>query len=261
MQGQHRRSVSTLAIGVFVAAAGTITANAHAQAAPATPPPPTQTPQETSETEVAEASTADQEQDADWHRYHVDVALFPTSTVQMIEGPNRDDTVTRDSIFSGTLGFSYAPLRWIEPGIWLQFDAGNVERVQFTPSNEQGQASELQRVEGSFWELWTAFILRGRFHWAFAEVGWAPLIVRRDSLRTDLENTAGEASGLFMGSRSVAWLGAAGVSVPVAENLDLTGRLQFRIRYLVSRDGEPLARDEENGQMAVYPFLGAHAHF
>ena len=47
-----------------------------------------------------------------------------------------------------------------------------------------------------------------------------------------------------------------GARVPLAADLDLTLRLQGRIRYLVARGGEPLADDEETGQILLWPYIG-----
>ncbi len=195
------------------------------------------------------------------HRWHLELAVFPRITQQQIEGPNRDDLLTNDAGISTAFSASYAPIPYIEPGIWVQLDAGSVRRAVFSRPDENGDTSELQEVDGSYWSLWMAFMLRGRLGPAFAEVGWAPLILRDDTTRADLPNTKGETDGVFVGSRSVAWILGGGASIPVFDNFDITLRMQFRIRYLVSRGGEPLADEEETGQMTLWPYVGGHFHF
>jgi hypothetical protein len=195
------------------------------------------------------------------HKWHIELAVFPVLTQQQIEGPNRDDLLTNDGGISTALSLSFAPIKYIEPTLWMQFDAGSVRRAVFSRPDDNGETTETDVVEGSYWSLWIAFMLRGRLGPAFAEVGWAPLILRDDSTRTDLPNTKGETDGLFEGSRAVAWIFGGGASIPVFDNFDITLRLQFRIRYLVARGGEPLADEEETGQMTVWPFIGGHFHF
>ena len=192
---------------------------------------------------------------------NLELALFPWVTQQQIEGPNRDSLLTNElglaSVFTGT----YAIVEWLEAGLLVQFDAGRARRATFTRPDASGESTESNLVEGAFWELWTALLVRGRYGPIFAELGWAPLILRHDDARTDLPNVLGETDGVFEGSRSVAFLGALGGRVELAERLDLTLRVQFRIRYLVSRGGKPLADDEENGQMTLWPYLGLLGHF
>lgn len=220
------------------------------------------TSEERTEAPPADGDPAEATELAKWDPFHFELALFPFLTEQQIEGPNRDDKLTQDKGLSTAFSFGYAPLEWIEPALWVQFDAGSVRRAVYTLSDPAtGTAEEAQLAEGSFWALWVALMLRGRLGPGFVELGYAPLILRHDSLRSDLANTKGETDGVFQGSRSVAWILGGGLSVPVADNFDLTARLQFRIRYLVSRGGEPLANGEETGQMLLWPFIGAHYHF
>ena len=198
----------------------------------------------------------------DFHRWHFELVFFPMLLEQQIEGPNRDDKLTQDSTFSTAFTFSYAPLEWLEPAIWFQFDVGNVSRTVYGRPDAEGVAAVDRQIDGAFWEMWIAFMARGRLGYGFLELGWAPLMLRMDEVREeDLPNERGESDGIFEGSRAVAFMLAGGGSFPVLDNLDVTLRLQFRIRYLVSRGGEPLADEEETGQMAMYPYMGAHYHF
>jgi len=186
----------------------------------------------------------------------LELALFPTVLEQQIEGPNRDDKLTQGLGLTTQLSAAYMAHPNFEVGLLFQLDAGSVRRAQYGLVGADGTAQVEQLVEGSYWELWTMLLLRGRLGPAFVEVGWAPLILRDDEVRTDLANTDGETTGLFVGSRAVAWMLGAGAAVELVDRLHLTVRLQFRIRYLVERGGKPLAADEETGQMALYPFIG-----
>jgi hypothetical protein len=186
----------------------------------------------------------------------LEFAALPVITVQQVEGPGRDDLLTNDVGLTTYLSAGYAVLDWLEPALTMQFDAGSVRRAVFDRPGADGTASEAQLVEGSYWELWVTLMLRARYEQLFAEVGWAPLILRHDTSRVDLPNTAGEAGGTFVGSRSIAWTLGLGGTIPLADDLDLTLRLQFRIRYLVERGGKALAGEEESGQMLVWPLVG-----
>jgi hypothetical protein len=190
------------------------------------------------------------------HRVHLELALFPMMTVQQIEGPARDDLITRESGLASQLSATVAVLKFLEVGVQLQLDAGGTRRALYERPGADGSAPVAQLVEGNFWEFWTMLLIRGRYGPAFAELGWAPLILRQDSARSDLANTAGANEGVLIGSRSVAWMLGLGGRIKLVRRIHLTLRLQFRIRYLIARGGEPLADDEETGQMTLWPFIG-----
>ena len=234
-------------------------APAPAGPAPVAPAPTAPAPAATGEVVLDPVPSPDAEPEP--HKWHLELAAFPVLTVQQIEGPNRDDFITEDGGISIAFSASYAPIPYLEPGLWVQVDAGSIRRAVFSRPDDDGVATEEQLVEGSYWALWVAFMLRSRLGPAFLEAGWAPLILRDDTTRSDLPNASGATDGLFEGSRAVAWLLGTGASIPVFDYFDVTLRIQFRIRYLVSRGGEPLADDEETGQMTVWPFMGTHFHF
>jgi hypothetical protein len=194
--------------------------------------------------------------------FYLNVALAPMINQQQIEGPNRDDLLVNDYGIANSLNFAYAVLPWLEPGVFLQFDAGNTRHAKFSRPDEQtGETQATEEVDGAFFEFWTMLFVRGRYGPLFGELGWAPLILRKDSTRTDLPNVRGETDGLFVGSRAVAWMLAFGGAIPVADDLDVTLRVQYRIRYLVSRGGEDLAGDEELGNMHLSPSAGLGYRF
>ena len=192
----------------------------------------------------------------DPRRVRLELALMPMLREQQIEGPDRDDLVTRSAGLALLLSAGYQLTEGLEAALVTQLDAGSVRYARFTRPGPDGPAIEEALVEGGFWELWVTLMVRARLGPVFAELGWSPLILRRDASRTDLPNAAGETDGTFVGSRAVAWTLGVGGEVPLAEGLALTLRLQFRVRYLVSRGGEPLADREESGQMLLWPFVG-----
>ncbi|MCA9519015.1 MAG: hypothetical protein KC635_28970 [Myxococcales bacterium] len=221
-----RLAAAPLALGVALAASGALPARAGADDAPAPVP-------------------------------SLELALFPVLTMQQIEGPNRDDLITLGAGLATMLAADVRLWGWFEPGVTVQLDVGSSRRASYERPGADGVAAEAAVVEGTYWELWLTLMLRARLgEHVFVELGWAPLILRDDAARGDLPNTRGETDGVFVGSRSVAWTLGVGARVPLAADLDLTLRLQGRIRYLVARGGEPLADDEETGQILLWPYIG-----
>jgi len=205
----------------------------------------------------AEEPRAEEDQADVERRLRLELALMPMYREQQIEGPSgRDDLITRSAGLALLASAGYHLTDWLEAAFVTQLDVGSVHFARFTRPGADGPAVEEDLVSGGFWELWLSVMVRGHLGPLFAEVGWAPLILRRDAARTDLPNAAGETDGTFVGSRAVAWTLGLGGEVPLAEGLALTLRLQFRIRYLVSRGGEPLDADEEFGQMLLWPYIG-----
>ena len=67
---------------------------------------------------------------------------------------------------------------------------------------------------------------------------------------------ARKSEALFLARRTGASLAAGSGRIPLTEQLLLTFRLELRIRYLVKRDGNPLAANEAFAQMMAEPFIG-----
>jgi hypothetical protein len=194
--------------------------------------------------------------------WYLNATLFPTLDMQQVEGPERDDLLVSDWGVTSSLSLTYSVLPWLEPGFHYQSDGGHTRHARFSrPDAATGATSETDLVEGTYWEQWFTLFARGRFDPLFVELGWAPLILREDTSRSDLPNTKGETEGLFVGSRTVAWMVTFGGAVPLTSDVDLTLELQYRIRYLVSRGGEPLADEEELGNMMLTPAVGIAHRF
>lgn len=196
-------------------------------------------------------------------RFRAEIALMPFHREQQIEGPARDDRVARDSGLSTLASFTFAPVRWLEAGLYLAFDAGSSRRVTYARVGPDGTAPEAALVEGGFWELWAGIVVRGRLGPAFAELGWSPLVLRDDDTRTDLANESGETDGLFMARAFLPFMASVGAEIPLLSSprLVATFRLQFRIRYLATRGGESLEGDQLFGQMHLWPYAGVGWRF
>jgi len=188
-------------------------------------------------------------------RFAVELAAFPTFTERQVEGPDRDDKLVSDHRLGLVLTGTYRATDWLQVGLYLHTDLGSTSRTLFVSSDESEEELETV-IEGSYWELWTAVFARLTWRAAFFELGWAPLMLRNDTTRTDLPNESGDTDGVFVGSRSVAFLAGLGAMIPIAEKLSVTVRLQLRIRYMVERGGEPIDGEEEFGQMTAWPFVG-----
>lgn len=99
-------------------------------------------------------------------------------------------------------------------------------------------------------------LVRGEWRALFAEACYPVLGLRRDTARDDLLTESGEAAGMLGTRPSIRWLLAVGGRVPLADNLDLALRLEYRFRYYDSRDGEPFAGQIEHGTQNVGMFVG-----
>ncbi len=168
---------------------------------------------------------------------------------RQIEGPGLDAAVSRHLTLSTWAAAYYDVYSGLELGAFVAFDYGFARTAAGGPGLD-------------VWELDLGLGVRYRFaDIAFVELGWMPLMLRSDDSRVDLPNTAGDTDGLFVGSRSVAWLLGFGVNVPLSDSVALLLRLDYRIRYFVSRGGEDLAGGLEHGGQSIVPRVGVSASF
>lgn len=182
-------------------------------------------------------------------RFDLEVGVFPVFTERQIEGPERDDRVVSDPMLATFVSSTYRVLDWLAAGLAVHVDVGNTSRTRF---DDAGTVE----IEGTYWETWVVLLARAWYGVGFFELGWAPLVLRDDTARTDLPNESGDVDGVFLGSRSVAFLAGVGARVPFDDHWSLSVRLQLRIRYLIERGGRPLANEQEFGQMTAWPFVG-----
>lgn len=168
---------------------------------------------------------------------------------RQIESPTQDLRVRRDITLhlGGTALFHI--FRGFSAGLHLGWDR----------TFHRGQVDGAGQ---SAWELWLAIVARYTFgRYFFAQLGYMPLQVRSDETRTELVNTRGENTGLFLGGHRVAWLFGVGGQLPLSERVGLFARLDFRVRYFGTRGGAALAGERELGGISITPMLGAAYSF
>ncbi len=141
-------------------------------------------------------------------------------------------------------------------GLFTQLDMGLREAGNFGGFGPDGATQLDEAVGGSYWEWWLGPVVRGQYRALFAEVGWGALGLRDDHGRDDILDDSGRARGAFRVTPSVAWLVALGGSVPLTEDLELALRLEYRVRYYLSRGGRDLFGESALGSQNLTPFVG-----
>lgn len=150
---------------------------------------------------------------------------------------------------------SYRAIGPLSVGAFLQFDAGTRRAARFAGFDSDGRATTTNSVGGSYLELWMGPQLRVDVRSFFAEVGYGLYGARSDSGRDDLPSETGDRSSTLRTSPAVAWSFALGARVAIVDKLDLLLRLQYRVRYYVSRGGDRLD-GLVHGTQNLTPFVG-----
>lgn len=143
----------------------------------------------------------------------------------------------------------------VQLGYFLQFDSGKRVAGRFVGFDSQGKTVVADEVGGAFRELWVGPLLRAEWRHLFAELGWGAYGARLDEAREDLPAENGE-TGLLRTSPRIAWLLALGGSVPLHGALELSLRLEYRVRYYTRRSGEALAGGIVHGTQNFTPLMG-----
>ena len=171
-------------------------------------------------------------------------------------GGARGERLVDQTLFGLNLFGSYALWGPLRAGLFAQLDAGSREAARFAGLDPDGAATVEGRVGGSFLEFWIGPLLRAQWRGLFAELGWGALGLRSDDARDDLPASDGSTDGVFRTSPAIAWLVALGGVVPIEDAFSVVFRLEYRIRYYVSRGGEDLAGDLVHGTQDITPFVG-----
>jgi hypothetical protein len=144
----------------------------------------------------------------------------------------------------------------LSAGGFLQFDAGKRSAARFAGFAEDGRTRVDGQIGGAYYELWMGPFLRAEWRRLFVEVGYGAYGARHDAARDDLPSESGATSGLLRTHPTIAWLFALGGSVPLSEDVAAVLRVEYRIRYYVSRGGEDLDAKIVHGTQNVTPFVG-----
>lgn len=163
--------------------------------------------------------------------------------------------IVEESALHLAVDATYNVWRFVRLGLSAQLDVGARHATTFERI-EDGAPVVAERVGGAYTEFWLGPMLHLQWKGLFARVGYGALGLRTDSARDDLPASDGSTSGILRTSPRIAWWFGLGVYAPIRPHWDLTLRVQYRIRYYVTRGGEPLAQDLVHGTQDITPFLG-----
>jgi hypothetical protein len=141
-------------------------------------------------------------------------------------------------------------------GHFIQFDAGTRQAGRFAGFDPDGKTIVEGNLGGAYYELWIGPLLRAEWRRLFVELGYGALGARVDEARSDLAAEGGAAAGALRTRATVAWVIGAGGGVPLAEDVELALRLEYRVRYYDRRGGKPLANGIVHGTQNFTPFAG-----
>jgi hypothetical protein len=192
-------------------------------------------------------------------RWRVDLAGHLRHFQQQVKtevGAVRGERLVLETEVGLGLAGSYDVTEWLAAGAFVRADLGTRRAGQFSGIDDQGRTVVDPAVGGPYRELWLGPQVRGQWRMLFAELGYGLVTLRRDDARADLARADGTASGAFSTIPSVRWLVAAGASVELQDTLDLSLRLEWRIRYYDTRGGQPLADDLIHGTQGWHPTVG-----
>ncbi len=148
-----------------------------------------------------------------------------------------------------------------QAGLFFQYDRGNRHSARFDGFDAQGAAKTKDKIGGDFSEVWFGPIVRVSWKNFFVEGGYGALGSRTDEARTDLVSSSGDSTSSFSFHPTIALLAAIGAGVPILSNLDLTVKMEYRLRYYSKRGGLPLQTNIEHGSQNITPFVGVSWRF
>ncbi len=202
-----------------------------------------------------------------WHayqseRFRLDVALgFHRFEQQVKAEIGGEAGVPLVEETAGALGLeaTYNVWKFLRFGLFAQLDVGSRYATRFDRI-EDGAPIVEERTGGRYTEIWLGPMVRFQWRGLFAQVGYGALGIRSDTARDDLPGEDGRTDGWLRVSPRIAWRFGVGVFAPVRDDLDVVLRVDYRVRYYVTRNGEPLADDLVHGTQDLTPFLGVSWH-
>ena len=171
-------------------------------------------------------------------------------------GGQRAERLVEHTEFGALAMGTYSLVDAVGVGLYAQSDFGFRGAGNFSGFDANDAAQITDETGGSYRELWLGPLVRGSYGPLFLELGWGALGLRWDEARDDLPSESGDTDGAFSRSAAIAWLVALGGAVPITGRLDLALRLEYRVRYYLSRGGEALADDVAHGTQNFTPFFG-----
>ena len=173
-------------------------------------------------------------------------------------GGEKGDLLTEDNEVSIHLGFEYLFKEHWRFGLFLRFDNGTRELGEYGGINADTKPNIVNKTGGTFSELWLGPYAGYRYSIFAVDLGYGLLGLRDDAARDDIKDFNKPSGGYFETSLSVAWFISAGITAPLLDNLDLSLRLEYRIRYYELFSGEELVDSVAHGTQDITPFFGVH---
>lgn len=176
-------------------------------------------------------------------------------------GDPRGGRLVNESQFGFVVGGMYELHENFQAGFFFQYDRGNRLSARFDGFDTQGRTKTKDKNGGDFSETWFGPLARVVWRNLFIEGGYAALGSRTDEARTDLVSSSGDSTSSFSFHPTIALLAAFGAAVPISSNIDLTVRMEYRLRYYTKRGGLPLQNSIEHGSQNMTPFFGISWRF
>ncbi len=145
---------------------------------------------------------------------------------------------------------------YFSAGVYVRTDFGKREAALFNGFDSEGRTVVSNELGGNYTEFW--FGPAVSFHWKqlFTEFGYGLIGIRTDDGRPDIPSNSGDTSGSFTTNPSIAWLIAAGGTIPITDQLHLMLKLEYRLRYYDERGGNPLVNNIDHGTQSISPLIG-----
>ena len=207
-------------------------------------------------------------------RWRLDSALTLSRFEQQIKtevGGARGERLVEDNSVGLGQMLSYRFWGPLSAGAFLRFDSGTRRAGRFTGFDADGRALVAPEVGGAYSELWIGPLIRAEWRALFIELGYGAFGARHDEARDDIPAENGDSGGLLRTHPSIAWLLGLGGGLPLAElpgtgSLELSLKLEYRVRYYTRRSGSPLASgpggaEAVHGTQNLSPFAGVIFRF
>jgi len=176
-------------------------------------------------------------------------------------GDPRGERLVNESQFGFVVSGMYEFHENFQAGLFFQFDRGNRLSARFDGLDAQGITKTKDKIGGDFSEIWLGPLVRVSWKNLFVEGGYGAFGGRTDEARTDLVSSSGDSTSSFSFHPTIALLAAVGAAVPIFSNLDLTVKMEYRLRYYSKRGGLPLQNNLEHGSQNMTPFVGISWRF
>lgn len=141
-------------------------------------------------------------------------------------------------------------------GVYVIYDLGNRSGAKFDGFDSTGITRVKDQTGGIYKELWLGPYLQYQWKLLNVDLGYGALGIRQDNGRSDIKNSNGMASGDFLVNPKLAWYVGMGSKVEISSKCFVVIKVQYRVRYYNTRDGEPLMNNMEHGTQNISPYTG-----